>query len=42
MKKACLSLDRDTPELLQRIYELDAMFRKLDVRVNGHPLPLTH
>jgi photosystem II stability/assembly factor-like uncharacterized protein len=37
MKKACLSLDRDTPELLQRIYELDLLFRKLDVRVNGHP-----
>jgi len=37
MKQACLSLDSNTPELLQRIYELDALFRKLDVRVNGHP-----
>ena len=37
MKQACLSLDRDTPELLQRIYELDVLFRKLDLRANGHP-----
>jgi hypothetical protein len=37
MKQACLSLDSNTPELLQRIYELDALFRKLDMRVNGHP-----
>ena len=37
MKQACLRLDQDTPELLQRIYELDALFRKLDVRANGHP-----
>ncbi len=37
MKQACFALDRDTPELLERIYELDALFRKLDVRANGHP-----
>jgi photosystem II stability/assembly factor-like uncharacterized protein len=37
MKQACLSLDSDAPEILQRIYELDALFRKLDVRANGHP-----
>ena len=37
MKQACLSLDSDTPDLLQRIYELDALFLKLDVRVSGHP-----
>jgi hypothetical protein len=37
MKQACLSLDRDTPDLLQRIYELDALFQKLDLRANGHP-----
>jgi photosystem II stability/assembly factor-like uncharacterized protein len=37
LKQACLSLDQDMPELLQRIYALDALFRKLDVRANGHP-----
>lgn len=37
MKQACLSLDNSAPELLQRVYELDALFRKLDVRANGHP-----
>jgi photosystem II stability/assembly factor-like uncharacterized protein len=37
MKQACLSLDSNATDLLQRIYELDALFRKLDVRTNGHP-----
>jgi len=37
MKRACLSLDSQTPELLQRIYELDALLKKLEVRANGHP-----
>ena len=37
MKQACFSLDGQTPELLQRINELDVLLRKLDVRANGHP-----
>jgi hypothetical protein len=37
MKQACFSLDKNTPELMQRINELDALLRKLDLRANGNP-----
>jgi len=35
MKKASLSLDSQTPELMERIYQVDALLRELDISANG-------
>ncbi len=37
MKQACLKLDRDTPRLLERVYEADSVVKQLDMQLGGNP-----